>query len=106
MAGGTGGPYNVGGARSWRSFSVAAATTFAACSGLVVRAFLLIPAPSARPLEQQGGSSPETWERSPGRVGRCGMCANQGWHLLERCAGPAKMKTRSSFLLCRFRLLV
>ncbi|AWH51247.1 hypothetical protein C1925_19790 [Stenotrophomonas sp. SAU14A_NAIMI4_5] len=70
MAGGTGGPYNVGVARSWTIFSVAAATTFAACSGLVVHAFLLIPAPSARPLEQQGGSSPEAWLPPPGMAGR------------------------------------
>ncbi|MRI41286.1 hypothetical protein D5301_03390 [Stenotrophomonas sp. MH181796] len=55
MAGGTGGPYDVGVSRSWPIFSVAAATTFTACSGLVVRAFPLIPAPSARPLEQLRG---------------------------------------------------
>ncbi|AWH23168.1 hypothetical protein C1933_19025 [Stenotrophomonas sp. ZAC14D2_NAIMI4_6] len=34
MAGGTGGPYNVGVARSWRSFSVAAATTEGGPAGL------------------------------------------------------------------------
>ncbi|MBA0278990.1 hypothetical protein D7T48_20535 [Stenotrophomonas maltophilia] len=72
MAGGTGGPYDVGVARSWPIFSVAAATTFTACSGLVVRAFPLIPAPSARPLEQQGGFLPETWLRAPAIGGAAG----------------------------------
>ncbi|AWB80397.1 hypothetical protein B7H26_21825 [Stenotrophomonas maltophilia] len=77
MAGGTGGPYDVGVSRSWPIFSVAAATTFTACSGLAVRAFPLIPAPSARPLEQQGGFLPETWLRAPGMTGRRGMCATK-----------------------------
>ncbi|MBA0284800.1 hypothetical protein D7Y26_18975 [Stenotrophomonas maltophilia] len=94
MAGGTGGPYNVGVSRSWPIFSVAAATTFTACSGLVVRAFPLIPAPSARPLEQQGGFLPETWLRAPGLAGRRGGCANQGWHLPERCAARGRIPSR------------
>ncbi|AWH55162.1 hypothetical protein C1924_19195 [Stenotrophomonas sp. ESTM1D_MKCIP4_1] len=34
MAGGTGGPYNVGVARSWTIFSVAAATTEGGAAGL------------------------------------------------------------------------
>ncbi|HCT25509.1 MAG TPA: hypothetical protein DIW85_04745 [Stenotrophomonas sp.] len=66
MAGGTGGPYDMGVSRSWPIFSVAAATTCAACSDWVVRAFLLIPAPLARPLEQQGGSRPDDGLHRPG----------------------------------------
>ncbi|PAM70444.1 hypothetical protein CEK00_13645 [Stenotrophomonas maltophilia] len=94
MAGGTGGPYDVGVSRSWPIFSVAAATTFTACSGLVVRAFPLIPAPAARPLEQQGGFSPETWLRAPGIARRRGACANQGWHLPVRCAARGRIPSQ------------
>ncbi|QCZ98816.1 hypothetical protein DL544_20200 [Stenotrophomonas sp. pho] len=56
MAGGTGGPYDVGVSRSWPIFSVAAATTFTACSGLVVRAFPLIPRLRRAPLNNKGAS--------------------------------------------------
>ncbi|PNY72079.1 hypothetical protein C1750_12400 [Stenotrophomonas pavanii] len=62
MAGGTGGPYDVGVARSWPIFSVAAATTGGGPAGLRP-APAVVPAAGRQPQQQQLGYP---WD---GRVG-------------------------------------
>ncbi|EED40249.1 hypothetical protein SSKA14_3268 [Stenotrophomonas sp. SKA14] len=54
MAGGTGGPYDVGVARSWPIFSVAAATTGGGPAGLrPAPAEALVPAAGRQPQRQK-----------------------------------------------------
>ncbi|AWH38932.1 hypothetical protein C1929_20180 [Stenotrophomonas sp. ZAC14D1_NAIMI4_6] len=61
MAGGTGGPYNVGVARSWTIFSVAAATTEGGPAGLAA----LHPRNQRQKLAIRGMAGWIRWQGTP-----------------------------------------
>ncbi|PSD11524.1 hypothetical protein C7E14_18860 [Stenotrophomonas maltophilia] len=84
MAGGTGGPYDVGVSRSWPIFSVAAATTGKGVAGLRP-APAVVPAAGRQPQQHQLGypRDPPRLRQFPVAVGRCRPWSTRWIHVMR-----------------------